>query len=379
MLCDVFPDASSSRVQMTSKPSSQLKPVKYSYESAKVNQPEVIYVDRDCCGGNYVGKKFPEWSELHVRLDIWHYMRRISSACTTESHILYPMFMRRLSGCIFQWSADDLEALKSAKTSQVQQQKGVLIEQRDLSDWISKKELALHYQRTTRTAEEIWSLASQLICTFSGDQGREAVSLKAKRRIAKANKTKVSPKKEAMATGGICWSTDDLKALKSAKTSQVQQQKGVLIEQRDLSDWISKKELALHCRRTTRTAEEIRSLVSQLIFTFSGDQGRGMLGGMLGVPLLDKQKAEDMWDSQRRVTCIQDPPGVTLYTHRGTLEKVPMPMMSISKPPKPSNPNHPPRYRIADLFDMQLILSAKVYLEQSWMKSTNLQDSTQES
>ncbi|KAL5019738.1 hypothetical protein ScPMuIL_002636 [Solemya velum] len=43
---------------------------------------------------------------------------------------------------------------------------------------------------------------------------------------------------------------------------------------------------------------------------------------MLGVPLLDKQKAEDMWESQQRhVTCIQDPPGVTLYTHTGALRK----------------------------------------------------------
>ena len=44
-----------------------------------------------------------------VRLDVWHYMRRISSCCTTESHPLYAQFMRQLSGCIFQWSQEEVD------------------------------------------------------------------------------------------------------------------------------------------------------------------------------------------------------------------------------------------------------------------------------
>jgi hypothetical protein len=36
------------------------------YLEARVNPPEVVYLDRDCCGPNYVGKKFPEWSATLV-------------------------------------------------------------------------------------------------------------------------------------------------------------------------------------------------------------------------------------------------------------------------------------------------------------------------
>ena len=32
------------------------------YRDARVDPPEVLYVDRDCCGPNYVGNKFEDWS-----------------------------------------------------------------------------------------------------------------------------------------------------------------------------------------------------------------------------------------------------------------------------------------------------------------------------
>lgn len=36
------------------------------YSEARVNPPEVVYVDRDCCGTNYVGKKFERWFATQV-------------------------------------------------------------------------------------------------------------------------------------------------------------------------------------------------------------------------------------------------------------------------------------------------------------------------
>ena len=41
------------------------------------------------------------WNELQVKLDSWHYMRRIALGCTSESHTLYGVFMGKLSACIF--------------------------------------------------------------------------------------------------------------------------------------------------------------------------------------------------------------------------------------------------------------------------------------
>jgi hypothetical protein len=70
---------------------------------------EVIYVDRDCCGTASILTLFDDWqTEVDVRLDVWHFMRRLSSGCNTDSHPLYGLFMRRLSSCIFAWDKDEL-------------------------------------------------------------------------------------------------------------------------------------------------------------------------------------------------------------------------------------------------------------------------------
>ena len=58
---------------------------------------------------------FHKWDTIQVRLDIWHFMRRLGRGCTSESHPLYGTFMSKLSSCIFEWDADDYDRLLSAK------------------------------------------------------------------------------------------------------------------------------------------------------------------------------------------------------------------------------------------------------------------------
>ena len=72
------------------------------YSTAGVAPPQVLYVDRDCCAASIVKTKdlFDRWPDLLVRLDIWHFMRRLATCCTTESHPLYGEFMSRMSQCI---------------------------------------------------------------------------------------------------------------------------------------------------------------------------------------------------------------------------------------------------------------------------------------
>ena len=36
------------------------------FRDARVDPPEVLYVDRDCCGPNYVGHKFEDWGTTQV-------------------------------------------------------------------------------------------------------------------------------------------------------------------------------------------------------------------------------------------------------------------------------------------------------------------------
>ena len=44
---------------------------------------------------------------------------------------------------------------------------------------------------------------------------------------------------------------------------------------------------------------------------------------LAGVPLLHSDKSSAVWEAQKKhLLCIQDPPGVTLYTNIGTLKKI---------------------------------------------------------
>ncbi|XP_071501526.1 uncharacterized protein [Diadema antillarum] len=184
------------------------------YEAAGQPPPELLYVDRGCCGANSL--VFKEWPDLTVRLDIWHFMRRLARGCTTESHQLYAFFLRHLSAAIFEWSADDVEQLVRAKRAE----------------------------------------------------------------LAEKNV--------------ICPNDDD--TLKR----------------------IGRKEMARHCRRSTRGTDETTRLIEDLLMSLDGQEGRDTLG----VPLFDSDKIWNIWESQKRhVACLQDPPGVQLYTKIGETVK----------------------------------------------------------
>ncbi|WAR14621.1 hypothetical protein MAR_004726 [Mya arenaria] len=123
------------------------------YKDAAVERPEVLFVDRDCCGSSPVRTLFHQWKDIPIRLDIWHFMRRMSGGCTTDSHPLYGSLMNNISRCIFMWDKDDLEALKEAKRGELMLKQVHLKDDADLLTHISKQELALHCRRTTRGAD----------------------------------------------------------------------------------------------------------------------------------------------------------------------------------------------------------------------------------
>ena len=77
----------------------------------------------------------------------------------------------------------------------------------------------------------------------------------------------------------------------------------------------TKEELLKHCRRRTRGVEETIIAIEQLLLSLSSATDT------LGVPLL-KQELTTTWAEQKRhIPCIQDPPGITLYTVVGHLVK----------------------------------------------------------
>ncbi|XP_056122518.1 uncharacterized protein LOC130100892 [Rhinichthys klamathensis goyatoka] len=143
-------------------------------------------------------------------------MRRLAVGCTTDAHQLYPTFMARISACIFEWDAADVNKLREAKRAQLKEQ-GLMA--------LTEKQLDRH---------------------------------------------------------------------------------------------IKKEELELHCRRRTRGEDQTIRLLDQLISELISDKGKDALG----VPLLDPIRMQHIWRVQKRhVKCIQDPPGVALYTQTGTITK----------------------------------------------------------
>lgn len=124
------------------------------YSSAGVSPPEVLYVDKECCGESCVRNLFGAWPNLKICLDIWHFMRRFTAGCSTDAHQLYGVFMSRLSKCIFRWSSQDLKDLSDAKRSELQQRNLSNPSDKDILRWLTKNELALHCRRQTRGTEE---------------------------------------------------------------------------------------------------------------------------------------------------------------------------------------------------------------------------------
>ncbi|KAK3739333.1 hypothetical protein RRG08_041654 [Elysia crispata] len=57
------------------------------YQAAGVPPSQLLYVDRDCCGKFRMWAKdlFPQWENLLVRLDIWHFMSHLASYMTTDN------------------------------------------------------------------------------------------------------------------------------------------------------------------------------------------------------------------------------------------------------------------------------------------------------
>lgn len=73
--------------------------------------------------------------------------------------------------------------------------------------------------------------------------------------------------------------------------------------------------MARHCIRKTRGAAETLHLIETLLLSLSGATDT------LGVPLF-RDEIKDIWEEQKRhLLCLQDPPGIQLYTITGHLSK----------------------------------------------------------
>ncbi|XP_041483787.1 uncharacterized protein LOC121430546 [Lytechinus variegatus] len=125
------------------------------YKDALEPEPDVIYVDRDCCsasGKPAVLSLFRPW-RTQVRLDIFHFMRRFVTGLTTEHHHLFQTFLSKISSCIFEWDRVDIEKLREAKKKDLTKS-GRMPTDAQVTASITTAELAKHCRRRTRGAEE---------------------------------------------------------------------------------------------------------------------------------------------------------------------------------------------------------------------------------
>ena len=139
------------------------------YEKAGQDPPALLYTDRDCCsqGQSKLQQLFGRWSDLQVRLDIWHFMRRLAVGCSSESHPLYGTFMAHLSSSIFEWDAGDFDLLMVAKRGEMVRAGIPNPPESAIKKAISKEELARHCRRRTRGVGKTVELIESLLLALS--------------------------------------------------------------------------------------------------------------------------------------------------------------------------------------------------------------------
>lgn len=111
------------------------------------------------------------------------------------------------------------------------------------------------------------------------------------------------------------WDKEDFDRLMSAKRSELVKSGIQNPTEKAIKLAISKTELASHCKRQTRGAEQTKEKIEALLLCMLNATDT------LGVPICSEQM-KDIWEEQQRhLQCIQDVEGVQLYTLTGSVKK----------------------------------------------------------
>ncbi|KAJ8333470.1 hypothetical protein SKAU_G00414780 [Synaphobranchus kaupii] len=110
------------------------------------------------------------------------------------------------------------------------------------------------------------------------------------------------------------WDQDEICRLKEAKRAELKKKHAgnAPTEVKILAN-ISSSELANHCRRRTRGVEETQRMIKGLL------KSMWELSNTSGLRLINPESMAPVWDMQQKhLPCIQDPPGVEVYTKLGS-------------------------------------------------------------
>lgn len=112
------------------------------------------------------------------------------------------------------------------------------------------------------------------------------------------------------------WDQDDYCKLREAKKAELRRQHGVNPTDKQVTASITTAELAKHCRRRTRSVEEMKAKIDELL------KAMWDLTDTTGLRFINEEAMTRIWEvQQKHLPCLIDPPGVHLYTVVGSLEK----------------------------------------------------------
>ena len=108
---------------------------------------------------------------------IQRFMQRFAAGCSSESHPLYPTFMSRLSGYVFNWDSEDFQRLYAAKQSKLRSKDVSSVQKEDASLHVTKKRRSLHCKCHTRGIPETTHLIKELINVFASNKGKDTMGI----------------------------------------------------------------------------------------------------------------------------------------------------------------------------------------------------------
>ncbi|KAK0131748.1 hypothetical protein N1851_033466 [Merluccius polli] len=137
------------------------------YSEAGVAPPLLLYVDCGCCreAGRETKLKarFSGWPDLIIRLDIWHFLRRL--------------FLASLSVCLVEWDPANVALLRQAKREELRKEGVPVVSDSLVDSRITKAQLAQYCRRRTRGEEATIRLVERLLQELMGDRGRDLLGV----------------------------------------------------------------------------------------------------------------------------------------------------------------------------------------------------------
>ena len=114
------------------------------------------------------------------------------------------------------------------------------------------------------------------------------------------------------------WDQEDYDRLASAKRGELMGAGVTDPSPAAIKKAISQEELARHCKRRTRGANETTALIEALLLRLT--HATDALGASLFRDKTEDNCMMDIWEEQKKhVVCLQDPPDVPLYTSIGSI------------------------------------------------------------